>query len=158
MPRVSAYPMVRVDEALEAILAHAQPLGHETIGLTQARGRILAKNVLADDDLPGMPRSSVDGYAVIAGDDAADFDVLEEVTAGRLAHTQVSPGTAVRIMTGGTLPRGADAVVMVEEVDETNGRAILQHRPRLGENVHPPGMDLIRGQHVLSAGMRIGAA
>src|SRR5712692_3220791 len=158
MPRVSAYPMVRVDEALEAILAHAQPLGHETIGLTQARGRILAKNVLADDDLPGMPRSSVDGYAVIAGDDAADFDVLEEVTAGRLAQAQVSRGTAVRIMTGGTLPRGADAVVMVEEVDETNGRAILQHRPRRGENVHPPGMDLARGQHVLSSGMRIGAA
>jgi molybdopterin molybdotransferase len=158
MPRVSAYPMVSVDEALEAILAHAQPLGHETIALTQARGRILAQDVRADDDLPGMPRSSVDGYAVIAGDAAADFDVLEEVTAGRLAQAQVSPGTAVRIMTGGTLPHGADAVVMVEEVDETNGRAILQHRPRRGENVHPPGMDLTRGQHVLSAGVRVGAA
>src|SRR5438132_3563351 len=158
MPRVSAYPMVSVDEALETILAHAQPLGHETVALTEARGRILAQNILADDDLPGMPRSSVDGYAVIAGDDAADFDVLEEVTAGRLAQAQVSPGTAVRIMTGGTLPRGADAVVMVEEVDETNGRAILHHRPRRGENVHPPGMDLTRGQPVLSAGTRIGSA
>ena len=61
-------------------------------------------------------------------------------------------------MTGGTLPHGADAVVMVEEVDETNGRAVLRHRPRRGENVHPPGMDLTRGQHVLSQGMRIGAA
>ena len=158
MPRVSAYPMVSVDEALETILARAQPLGLEAVALTEARGRILAQNVLADADLPGMPRSSVDGYAVIAEDDAADFDVLEEVTAGRLAQTQVSRGTAVRIMTGGTLPRGADAVVMVEEVDETNGRATLQHRPRRGENVHPPGMDLTRGQHVLSAGMRIGAA
>ena len=157
-PRVSAYPMVSVDEALETVLDHARPLGHETVELTQARGRILAQNILADDDLPGMPRSSVDGYAVIAGDDAADFEVLEEVTAGRLAQAQVSPGTAVRIMTGGTLPGGADAVVMVEEVDETNGRAILQRRPRRGENVHPPGMDLTRGQHVLSAGTRIGAA
>src|SRR5260370_23473014 len=157
-PRVSAYPMVSVHEALETILDHAQPLGHETVELTRARGRILAQNIRADDDLPGMPRSSVDGYAVIAGDEAADFDVLEEVTAGRLAHAQVSPGTAVRIMTGGTLPRGADAVVMVEEVDETDGRAILQHRPRRGENVHPPGMDLTRSQHVLSVGMPIGAA
>src|SRR2546425_1124413 len=110
MPRVSAYPMVSVDEALETILAHAQPLGHETVALTEARGRILAQNILADDDLPGMPRSSVDGYAVIAGDDAADFDVLEEVTAGRLAHSQVSRGTAVRIMTGGTLPHGAAGI------------------------------------------------
>src|SRR3989442_83468 len=67
MPRVSAYPMVRVDEALEIILAHAQPLGHETVELTHARGRVLAHNILADDALPGMPRSSVDGYAEIAG-------------------------------------------------------------------------------------------
>jgi molybdenum cofactor synthesis domain-containing protein len=158
MPRVSAYPMVSVEEALETILHHAQPLGHETIELTHARGRILAQNIVADADLPGLARSSVDGYAVIAGDEAADFDILEEVTAGRLAHAQVLPGNAVRIMTGGSLPHGADAVVMVEEVDETNGRAILQHRPRRGENVHPPGMDLTRGQPVLSAGMRIGAA
>src|SRR5713226_1282060 len=158
MPRTSAYEMVQVHEALETILARAQPLGVETVELTKARGRILAQDVVADDDLPGLPRSSVDGYAVLAGDQAAEFEVLEEVTAGRLAHAQVRPGTAVRIMTGGTVPPGADAVVMVEEVEETDGRAILQHRPRSGENVHPPGMDLARGQHVLSSGMRIGAA
>jgi molybdopterin molybdotransferase len=84
--------------------------------------------------------------------------VLEEVTAGRLASTQVRRGTAVRIMTGGTLPHGADAVVMVEDVDEQNGHATLQRAPRAGENVHPPGMDLERGQLVLSAGTVIGAA
>jgi molybdopterin molybdotransferase len=150
--------MVQVSDALQAILARAHPLGHETVELTRARGRILARDVVADEDLPGMPRSSVDGYAVMAGDSAAEFDVLEEVTAGRLAHGQVRPGTAVRIMTGGTLPPGADAVVMVEDVEETDGRAVLQQRPRRGENVHPPGMDLARGQHVLGAGSRIGAA
>jgi molybdopterin molybdotransferase len=150
--------MVQVHEALETILAQARPLGRETVELTRAGGRILAQDVLADADLPGMPRSSVDGYAVLAGDEAAEFEVLEEVTAGRLAQAQVRPGTAVRIMTGGTVPPGADAVVMVEEVEETDGRAILQHRPRSGENVHPPGMDLARGQHVLSAGTRLGAA
>ncbi|HEV7664878.1 MAG TPA: molybdopterin molybdenumtransferase MoeA, partial [Chloroflexota bacterium] len=158
MPRVSAYPMVEVSEALDAILERAQPLGQETVALTQARGRILAQNIVADADLPGLPRSSVDGYAVVASDDSAELDVLEEVTAGRLAHGQVSRGTAVRIMTGGTVPPGADAVVMVEEVEETNGQAVLQHRPRAGENIHPPGMDLTRGQHVLSAGSRLGAA
>src|ERR1700730_15417287 len=120
MPRVSAYPMVSVAEALETILACAQPLGYEAVELTSARGRILARDIQADDDLPGMPRSSVDGYAIIASDEASNFTVLEEVTAGRLAHAQVSPGTAVGIMTGGTLPHGADAVVMVEEVDETD--------------------------------------
>jgi len=84
--------------------------------------------------------------------------VLDEVTAGRLAHVQVTLGSAVRIMTGGTLPEGADAVVMVEDVEEIDGRALLQRRPRPGENVHPPGMDLTRGQAVLCAGSRIGPA
>jgi molybdopterin molybdotransferase len=158
MPRVSAYPMVQVGEALETILAHAEPLGRETVDLTRARGRFLAEDVTADADLPGLPRSSVDGYAVIAGDDSAELEVLEEVTAGRLGSTHVRPGSAVRIMTGGTLPPGADAVVMVEEVEETDGRALLQHRPRRGENVHPPGMDLSRGQLVLARGTRIGPA
>src|SRR5579859_3237013 len=158
MPRVSAYPMVHVSEALASILGRAQPLGFETVDLLHARGRILAEDVLADADLPGLPRSSVDGYAVLAADQATDFEVLEEVTAGRLAHAQVRPGTAVHIMTGGTLPAGADAVVMVEEVEESGGRAVLHHRPRRGENVHPPGMDLTRGQSVLNAGTRIGAA
>src|SRR5918912_1744081 len=158
MPRVSAYPMAQVSEALETILAHAQPLGSETVDLTWARGRFLAEDVTADADLPGLPRSSVDGYAVIAGDDSAELEVLEEVTAGRLGSTHVRPGSAVRIMTGGSLPPGADAVVMVEEVEETDGRALLQHRPRRGENVHPPGMDLSRGQLVLARGTRIGPA
>ena len=158
MPRVSAYPMISVQDALAAILERAHPLGTETIDLRYARGRVLAIEILADQDLPGLPRSSVDGYAVIASDPSGEREVLEEVTAGRLAHAQVRPGTAVRIMTGGTLPEGADAVVMVEDVEETDGRAILQRRPRPGENVHPPGMDLAGGQHVLAAGARIGAA
>ncbi len=140
------------------ILQRAEPLGVERVPLTEARARILAQDIRADEDLPGLPSSSVDGYAVVAGDDAQALEVLEEVTAGRLAHTQVRPGTAVRIMTGGTVPPGADAVVMVEEVEETNGHAVLQHHPRSGENVHPPGMDLTRGQQVLSAGSRLGAA
>src|SRR5438105_6004027 len=157
-PRVSAYPMVEVREALETILAKATPLGVETVALTRARGRILAEDITADADLPGLPRSSVDGYAVSAADDANELRVLEEVTAGRLAQAQVTPGSAVRIMTGGTLPAGADAVVMVEDVDEIDGRAILQRRPRHGENVHPSGMDLTQGQSVLCKGTRIGAA
>jgi molybdopterin molybdotransferase len=159
MRRVSAYPMVSVSDAQQAILARAEALETETVDLLNAGGRILAQDVLADDDLPGLPRSSVDGYAVSASDTSDRFEVLEEVTAGRLAHAQVLPGTAVRIMTGGTLPQGADAVVMVEEVDESaNGYAVMQKRPRPGENVHPPGMDLARGQHVLSKGSRVGAA
>jgi molybdopterin molybdotransferase len=158
MPRVSAYEMVEVGQALETILERARPLGTERVELTQAHGRFLAEDILADADLPALPRSSVDGYAVIAGDPADELEVLEEVTAGHLASARVRPGAAVRIMTGGSLPDGADAVVMVEDVEEVDRRAMLQRRPRSGENVHPPGMDLTRGQPVLCKGARIGAA
>jgi molybdopterin molybdotransferase len=157
-PRVSAYEMIEVGQALDTILAKVQPLGIDRVELTRARGRFLAEDVVADADLPGLPRSSVDGYAVIAADPANELEVLEEVTAGRLAQSQVRPGLTVRIMTGGSLPDGADAVVMVEDVDEVDGRAILQRKPRSGENVHPVGMDLTTGQPVLCKGTRIGAA
>ena len=158
MPRVSAYDMVEVGQALETILARAAPLSSERVELTQARGRFLSEDIRADADLPALPRSAVDGYAVIASDPADDLEVLEEVTAGHLASARVRRGAAVRIMTGGSLPEGADAVVMVEDVEEVDGRATLQHRPRSGENVHPPGMDLTHGQAVLCKGARVGAA
>lgn len=157
-PRVSPYEMIEVRQALDMILARAAPLGVEHVELTRARGRFLAEDIAADADLPNQPRSSVDGYAVIAGDSASELEVLDEVTAGRLAEAHVRPGATMRIMTGGMLPEGADAVVMVEDVDEVNGHAILQKQPRAGENVHPPGMDLTRGQPVLARGVRIGAA
>jgi molybdopterin molybdotransferase len=150
--------MVEVQQALEIILDKVQPLGVERVDLTRARGRFLAEDVVADANLPDLPRSSVDGYAVVSADEATQLQVLEEVTAGHLAQTAVKPGATVRIMTGGSLPQGADAVVMVEDVDEVDGRAILQHKPRSGENVHPPGMDLTRGQPVLARGVRIGPA
>jgi molybdopterin molybdotransferase len=149
--------MVGVAQALETILSKAAPLGTESVDLTRARGRFLAQDISADADLPALPRSSVDGYAVIAADDSTHREVLEEVTAGRLGSARVVPGAASKIMTGGMLPDGADAVVMVEDVEEVDGRAILQHRPRAGENVHPPGMDLARGQPVLCKGTRVGA-
>lgn len=150
--------MVSVPEALETILAEARPLGAEHVALLEARGRVLARDIVADQDVPGLPRSSVDGYAVVSGDTSANREVLAEVTAGRLAHAQVGPGTAVRIMTGGTLPPGADAVIMVEEAEEADGRVTFQKVAAPGENIHPPGMDLADGQVVLRKGHVLGAA
>ncbi len=150
--------MVSAEQALETILRLVSPLGAEEVPLLDAPGRVLAEDIFAHENLPGLPRSSVDGYAVVSTDTSALREVLEEVTAGRLAHGQVSTGTAVHIMTGATLPPGADAVVMVEDVEEADGRIKLNKTPRPGENVHPPGMDLARDQQVLSAGSPIGPA
>src|SRR5919199_1487029 len=98
-PRESPFPMISPREALDTILARtASPLPTEEVHFLEARGRVLAEEIRADQDLPGLPRSSVDGYAVLSSDTSSVRDVLEEVTAGRLAHAQVRPGSAVHIM------------------------------------------------------------
>src|ERR1700719_3181479 len=102
-----------------------RPLGAETVPLSQALGRILACAVIADVDVPGFDRSSVDGFAVRANDTIGASErqpkplVLnaEILTPGTIPAIPVLPGTATLIATGGMVPRGADAVVMVEHTD-----------------------------------------
>ena len=86
----------------------------------EALGCTLAEDVASDVDSPPHDKSVVDGYAVVAADlvgGSAEFEILEEVTAGAIPHRAVTPGRATRIMTGAPLPEGADAVVMIERAD-----------------------------------------
>jgi molybdopterin molybdotransferase/putative molybdopterin biosynthesis protein len=115
------------DEATARFQQHLKmrPLGAETIPLSEALGRILACAVIADVDVPGFDRSSVDGFAVRADDTTGASErqpnplVLnaEILTPGTVPAIPVLPGTATLIATGGMVPRGADAVVMVEHTD-----------------------------------------
>ena len=108
------------------------PRGIETIPLDEALGRILAVDVVSPVDVPSFDRSNVDGYAVVAED---TFGASEETprlvqVAREVVHTGVEPATvvarglAVSIATGGMIPRGADAVVMVEHADVAQGAGI----------------------------------
>src|SRR5579875_3791290 len=98
------------------------PLGEETVPLAAALGRILARDVVAGTDVPGFDRASVDGFAVRAADTAGASEETprllrlngEILTPGSEPRIAVAPGTASVIATGGMVPRGADAVVMVE--------------------------------------------
>src|SRR5215467_6017945 len=102
-----------------------RPLGAETVPLSQALGRVLARAVAADVDVPGFDRSSVDGFAVRADDTVGATErapkplVLnaEVLTPGTVPQLMVAPGTATLIATGGMVPRGADAVIMVEHTE-----------------------------------------
>src|SRR6186713_2509005 len=111
----------------DAIDVH--PRGIETIALENALGRVLATDVVSPVDVPSFDRSNVDGYAVVAQD---TFGASEEVPrfvtlAEETVHTAVVPATVVRtghavaIATGGMMPRGADAVVMIEHADIDTG-------------------------------------
>jgi putative molybdopterin biosynthesis protein len=150
------------DEATERFRKHLRlaPLGEETIALADALGRVLARDVVASVDVPGFDRSNVDGFALVASD---SFSAMEErprtvelndevLSPGVAPAITVTPGRATPIATGGMLPRGADAVLMVEHSDVA-GNALEIRRPVTpGENVSYAGTDIARGETALRAG------
>ena len=160
MRRESPYPMVPIDEARRIITTHAVPLGAEECDSLSAEGRVLAGDVYADAPLPDVPKSAVDGYALLASDGMAARRVLAEITAGADALTgaAVSPGAAVRIMTGAPMPPGADAVIMVEQAEERDGMMQIAQPVRAGDSIHTVGQDIAAGALVLARGTVLRAA
>jgi molybdopterin molybdotransferase len=154
------------DEALARILSHLSPLPPETVPLEEALGRALANDVLAPGPLPPWDNSAMDGYAV-RGDDVAgahkEHPVVLVVTgvihAGTRFKGTVGPGDAVRIMTGGEVPEGADTVIRVEDTDsektDSGNLRIYSERDR-GRHVRPAGQDWVEGAIALESGTGIG--
>lgn len=112
---------VKTTEEVLGIIDSFDPVGDKSIPLDRAFGRILCRDIVSPENLPGFPRSSMDGYAVRAKDTfgateslPAFLDVSGEVFMGRVPKIKVESGRAVRISTGGMLPEGADGVVMIE--------------------------------------------
>ncbi len=158
MLTVSPYDMVPVKDAIEAILALASPLESEVVDALSAEGRTLAETSRSTVAVPAGARSAVDGYAVRAADVGERSLIRHEISAGREQAVQVGLGEAVRIMTGGGLPAGADAVVMVEDTEERDGRLVMHRDVPAGANVHRTGQDIAERQIVLEAGTTLGAA
>jgi molybdopterin molybdotransferase len=156
--RASAYPLVDVGEAAQLVLEHTPVLGTELIALVDCSGRVLAEDLVAAAPLPAFPSSAVDGYAVRAADAAKSLRVVGEAAAGRPFERSVEPGTAIRILTGGVLPAGADCVVMVEDVEVSGDVVRVPAGLVAGQNFHAPGADLRAGERVLHAGTVLGAA
>src|ERR1700716_1957193 len=154
-------PMMSVDEAVGIITERVTAVRDvETVSLTEADGRILARDISAPLPLPPFTNSAVDGYAVRSGDlplqDEQAFPVTGRIQAGASAQAPVEPGHAVRIFTGAPMPAGADTVFMQEDVrlDET-GRVVLPAGLRAGANVRPAGEDIVAGAQALPAGQRL---
>ena len=152
------YALLPVEEAAALVLEHVAALGTERLPASQAYGRVLAQAVQAPFPMPPFNASTVDGYAVLAADSSPRRAVRNIITAGRPVETPVELGTAVRIMTGGPLPPGADAVIMQEYTRQDDGAVLLQRAVRQGENVNPCGADITAGQQVLAPGIALGPA
>jgi len=138
------------------------PVGTEWVQLLQAFGRVLAEEIRAQADLPPFDRSTVDGYAVRAGDtevaskgEPVPLRLAGEVLMGRPAGLRLGAGEAARIPTGGALPEGADAVVMQEHAVRRDGTVYVEQRVAPGENLVRRGEDLRAGDLVLRPGRRL---
>src|SRR5262245_50848417 len=141
------------------------PLEAEEVPLAEALGRVLAGDVTAPLDVPAFDRSNVDGFAVQAAD---TFGASEDSPRALAANEEtlatgveprrpVRPGTATAIATGAMLPRGADAVVMVEHTDFRGGQLVLTRPVAPGANVTFAGTDIGMGEVVLRGGDRLTA-
>ena len=154
-------PLLTVEQALEQILARTRPLETEIVDVTSALGRILAEPVVSRREIPPWANSSMDGYALRARDTRegpAELHVVGRVAAGAVITGAIGPGQAVRIFTGAPLPEGADAVVPQEDVEVAGDRVRVPGHVREAAFVRSAGEDVRRGDHVLSAGRRLGAA
>ena len=155
------------DTAEERFRAHLdlRPVGTESVPLDQALGRTLAEPVAAGIDVPGFDRANVDGFAVRAADTVGAMEespaVLrlngETIEPGSVPGGSVAPGTATPIATGATLPRGADAVVMVERTDVApdGGTVEVAAAASPGQFVAFAGTDMGLGETVLRRGQAI---
>ncbi len=130
--------------------------GTEETTLLEAAGRVLAESVTADRDYPPLARSVRDGFAVRAADLPGQLRVIGEVRAGEPAEMEVRPGEAVEIMTGAPMPRGADAVVMVEHTSAVGGLMATERSHRAGDNVNPRASEARAGQVLMAPGKRLG--
>ncbi|MHB8612636.1 MAG: molybdopterin molybdotransferase MoeA [Candidatus Dormibacteraceae bacterium] len=156
--RASAYPLVDSGDAARLVLELTPVLGSQRIALVDCPGRVLAQDLVAAAPLPAFPSSAVDGYALRAADAGRSLRVAGESAAGRPFERSVEPGAAIRILTGGVLPEGADCVVMVEEVEVSGEVVRVPASLVAGQNFHKPGADLRAGERVLRAGTVLGAA
>jgi molybdopterin molybdotransferase len=155
--------MSSVDEHVERILGATDALPPYSQPLLEALGLPVCEDITAPIDLPSFDNSAMDGYAVYfddvasaSGDHPVHLPVVGEMAAGQTKHFALSPGTAVRIMTGAPVPQGADAVVPVEWTDGGVAHVRITQAPTRGQHVRLQGEDVRTGDVLLEDGTVLG--
>src|SRR5918997_818862 len=151
--------LIDYPEAERLVLENVPRLREENLPLVDARGLVLARDLAARFDSPPFDNSAVDGYAVRSADAEAGrtFAVVDEAPAGRPSEKSVGEGEAIKIFTGGVIPTGADAVVMVEDTSGWGKTFDLKKSASLGQNIRDRGGDVREGDVILRSGTEIGA-
>jgi molybdopterin molybdotransferase len=147
--------LTSLDDALTHMLNRAPVLSEMLdADLIQARGAILAQQMTVSADVPPADNSAVDGYAVRTADLGEPLPISQRITAGDQPGP-LAPGTAARIFTGASIPAGADAVIMQEDVAVSGEHMSTSKSPGAGQNIRPQGQDLKTGDMALPAGTRL---
>ncbi len=157
--------LISIDEAKRRLFGRVKlERKTEIVPLLKANGRILAKDYYSDVDVPPFDRATMDGYAVKAEDTfgaeedrPVALEVIGKVEAGELPEVEVEKGCAVEISTGAVMPKGANAVVMVEYTSR-KGNVVYVYRPvPPGANVMSAGSDIMAGELVVRKGSKLTA-
>lgn len=149
--------MILFEEALDIITKSASPLTTEKIRLENSLGRVLSVDVFSDMDMPPFDKSAVDGYACRRADLEKELKVLETIPAGKVPSKFIDAGCCSKLMTGGMLPKGADTVIMVEDVEVTGTDTIRFVASRTSSNYCITAEDITKGEKVLDKGTLIRA-
>lgn len=156
--------LTSAEEALSKLEDYCkiEPVGVEEVSRLEAYGRVLAQDVVSAVDVPGFDRATMDGYAVKASDTFGakeDSPITLRVTGvsqpGDKSASQVGSGEAVEVGTGASMPRGANAVVMVEYTQSSGDTLNVFRAVSPGENVMSAGSDIMTGELVLRRGQRV---
>lgn len=150
--------LIPISTARAEVLARTRVLPQEPVPVGIALGRVLARDVAAAANVPPFENSAMDGFAVHQGPSSRTLRIVGESRAGAPADVELGDGEAIRISTGAPLPRGADAVIRVEDTSERDGTVTLAAAVEAGRNVRRAGEDLRAGEVVLRAGTRLGPA
>src|SRR4051812_20858944 len=151
--------IISVEEARSRILDSLPATPAETVSLASGWNRILARPILSRVTQPPADVSAMDGYAVRAAEALAGvmLTVIGTAPAGHPFAGSVGPGEAVRIFTGSFVPPGADAILLQEDAEATDGRVKVTETVRLGRWIRARGLDFTAGEELLAAGRRLSA-
>jgi len=156
--------MIGFEQALEKILSYIDVLKEENSPVLDCLGQVLAEDICSSINVPPQDNSTVDGYAVQSRDTYGAsqqsprfLSVIGTVAAGYISEREVKPGTAIRIMTGAPIPKGADSVVGFEDTDEalrnkSSTEIGILHKVKAGSNIQQAGENIAVGSIVLRQG------
>jgi molybdopterin molybdotransferase len=150
--------MKTLESARSEVLSSVGVLDSELVSIWEARGRVLAGDIVAPENVPPFPNSAMDGFAVRATDvtnPGAILEVLGDLPAGAMPDLEVGPGEAVKIMTGAPMPQGADTVVRVEDTSVEGTKVQINTAVAPGTSVRRAGGDVVLDQLVFEKGTRL---